>query len=55
MKLTTAGAFLFDTVHYKLDGRHGLESVLIITDRDKSTVADLHGEISSSTPAPVLE
>lgn len=44
-KLTTAGTFSLDKVHYKVDGRRALEEVLGITDGDKITVADLHGEI----------
>jgi transposase InsO family protein len=44
-KLTTAGTFLLDKVHYKVDGQRGLEQVLVITDGNKITVADLHGEI----------
>ena len=44
-KLTTAGTFMLDKVHYKVDGRRGFEEVLVITDGDKITVADLHGEI----------
>lgn len=44
-KLTTAGTFMLDKVHYKVDGRRALEEVLVITDRDKITVADLDGEI----------
>lgn len=44
-KLTTAGTFMLDKVHYKVDGRRALEEVLVITDGDKITVADLDGEI----------
>lgn len=53
-KLTTAGTFLMDKAHYKVDGRRGLEQVLIITDGDKITVTDLHGEIliEHTRPAP---
>jgi hypothetical protein len=32
-------------VHYKVDGRYGFQDVVVITDGDKITVADLHGEI----------
>jgi putative transposase len=42
--LTTYGTFILDQVHYKVDGRRGLEQVLIITDGDKITVTDPHGE-----------
>jgi putative transposase len=53
-KLTTAGTFRLAGVHYKVDGRRGLEQVLIITDGDTITVADLHGEIliEHTRPAP---
>jgi len=44
-KLTTAGTFMLDKVHYKVDGRRGFEEVLVITDGDKITIADLNGEI----------
>ena len=44
-KLTTAGTFRLGGVTYKVDGGHGLEQVLIITDGEKITVADLEGEI----------
>ena len=44
-KLTTAGTFNLAGVNYKVDGRRALEKVLVTTDGDKITVADLHGEI----------
>lgn len=44
-KLTTAGTFSLGKVHYKVDGRRPLEEVLVITDGDKITIADLHGQI----------
>jgi transposase InsO family protein len=52
--LTPAGTFLLDKVHYKVDGQRGLEQVLVITDCDKITVIDLHGEIliEHTRPAP---
>jgi transposase InsO family protein len=52
--LTTYGTFRLDKVHYKVDGRRGLEQVLVITDDDKITVTDLHGEIliEHTRPAP---
>ena len=40
-KLTSVGTFMLDKVHYKVDGQHGFEQVLVITDGDKITVADL--------------
>ena len=45
MKLSTAGTFMLDKVHYKVDGRRALEEVLVITNGDMITVADLDGEI----------
>jgi putative transposase len=53
-KLTSYGTFMLDKVHYKVDGRRGFEQVLVITDGDKITVADLHGEIliEHTRPAP---
>lgn len=53
-KLTTAGTFRLAGVQYKVDGRYGLEQVLVIIDGDKITVADLEGEIliEHSRPAP---
>lgn len=52
--LTTYGTFYLDKVHYKVDARHGLKPVLIITDGDKITVTDPHGEIliEHTRPAP---
>lgn len=52
--LTTYGTFMLDKVRYKVDGRRGLEQVLIITDDDKITVADLHGEILIEHTRPAL-
>jgi putative transposase len=53
-KLSTAGTFGLAGVHYKVDGRRALEQVLVITDGDKITVADLEGEIliEHTQPAP---
>ena len=52
--LTTAGTFRLNGVTYKVDGGRGLEQVLVITDGDTITVADLHGEIliEHTRPAP---
>jgi putative transposase len=52
--LNTAGAFTLAGVTYKVDGRRGLEQVLVVTDGDKITVADLEGEIliEHTRPAP---
>jgi len=53
-KLTTAGTFTLDSVVYKVDGRYGLNEVLVLTDGDQIIVADLHGEIliEHTRPAP---
>lgn len=53
-KLNTAGTFMLAGVHYKVDGRYGFQDVLVITDGDKITVADLDGEIliEHTRPAP---
>jgi transposase InsO family protein len=53
-KLTTAGTFMLAGVTYKVDGGRGLEQVLVITDGDTITVADLEGEIliEHTRPAP---
>ena len=45
MKLTAAGTFRLAGVKYKVDGARGLQQVLVITDGEKITVADLDGEI----------
>ncbi|GEP38133.1 hypothetical protein NPS01_17960 [Nocardioides psychrotolerans] len=52
--LTSAGTFMVDKVHYKVDARHGFQQVLVITDRDKITITDLQGEIliEHIRPAP---
>lgn len=54
MTLNTAGAFILAGVTYKADGRRGLEQVLVVTDGDKITAADLDGEvlIEHTRPAP---
>jgi putative transposase len=53
-KLTTAGTFILDSVHDKVDGQRGLREALVITHGDKITVADLEGEvlIEHTRPAP---
>jgi len=52
--LTTAGTFMLAGVIYKVGGRHGLQQVLVATDGDQITVADLDGEIliEHTRPAP---
>ena len=52
--LTSAGTFILAKVSYKVDGRRGFEQVLVVTDGDKITVADLDGEvlIEHTRPAP---
>ena len=54
MTLNTAGTFLLAGVRYKVDGRFACEQVLIVTDGDTITVADLDGEvlIKHTRPAP---
>ena len=54
MKLSTAGTFVLAGVTYKVDGRHGFQEVLVITDGDKITITDLQGEIliEHTRPAP---
>ena len=44
-KLSSIGTFFLDRVNYKVDGRRAFEQVLVVTDNDKITVADLDGEI----------
>ncbi|MGJ9420904.1 integrase core domain-containing protein [Aeromicrobium sp. CF3.5] len=53
-KLTTAGTFMLAGVHYKVDGRYGYQEVLVITNGNQITVADLDGEIliEHTKPAP---
>jgi putative transposase len=52
--LNTAGAFVVAGVTYKVDGRRGLEQVLVVIDGDNITAADLDGEIliEHTRPAP---
>lgn len=54
MTLNTAGTFLLAGVRYKVDGRFACKQVLIVTDGDTITVADLDGEvlIEHTRPAP---
>lgn len=53
-RLSTAGTFTIAGATYKVDGQHGLAQVLVATDGDKITVADLDGEvlIEHTRPAP---
>ena len=53
-KLTSAGTFWLAGVHYLVGGPYGFQQVLVITDGDKITVADLEGEIliEHTRPAP---
>ena len=53
-KLTSYGTFWLDKVHYKVNAQRGFEHVLVITEGDKITVADPHGEIliEHTRPAP---
>ena len=45
---------MLDGVNYMVGGQHGFQQVLVITDGDKITVADLDGEIliEHTRPAP---
>lgn len=43
--LNSAGTFVLDSVHYKVDGQRAFEQVLVVTDNAKIIVTDLHGEI----------
>jgi transposase InsO family protein len=51
-KLTSAGMFYLNKVQYKLGAEHGFKQVLIITDDDNITVADLNGEILAELTRP---
>jgi hypothetical protein len=44
-KVTSAGTFTLAGVTYIVGGPYGFQQVLVITDCDKITVADLNGEI----------
>lgn len=52
--LSTAGTFVLDAVHYKVDGQRAYQQVLVITNEDKIIVTDLQGEIliKHTRPAP---
>jgi hypothetical protein len=52
--LTSAGSFMLDAVHYMVGGQHRFQQVLVVTDGEKITVTDLHGEIlvEHTRPAP---
>ncbi len=55
--LNTAGAFHIAGVTYKVDGRRGLEQVLVVIDDDSILVADLNGEvlIEHTRPGPGVQ
>jgi transposase InsO family protein len=55
--LNSAGTFMLDAVHYMVGGQHGFQQVLVITDGEKITVTDLHGEIliEHTRPAPGIK
>jgi len=44
-KLSSVGTFMLARVTYMVGGQHGFQQVLVITDGDEITVADLEGEI----------
>jgi transposase InsO family protein len=52
--LSTAGTFVLDSVHYKVDGQRAFEQVLVIKDDNTTIVTDLQGEIliEHTRPAP---
>ena len=56
-RLTSAGTFMLAGVHYMVDGKYGFQHVLVITDGNKITVADLNGEIliEHTRPAPGIK
>jgi putative transposase len=53
-KLNTSGTFRLDSVTYMVDTHRAFQQVLVITDGDKITVTDAHGEILTehTRPAP---
>ncbi|WP_455429840.1 integrase core domain-containing protein [Mycolicibacterium gadium] len=53
MTLSTAGTVLLAGVRYKVDGRLACEQVLVVTDGDTITVADLDGEVLIEHTRPV--
>jgi putative transposase len=52
--LSSAGTLMLDSVHYMVGGPYRFQQVLIVTDSDKITITDLHGEIliEHTRPAP---
>ncbi len=50
--LTIAGTLSLDQVQHMLGTTHGLVQVLIVTDGDQITVADLDGEILAELTRP---
>jgi putative transposase len=52
--LSSAGTFTLNSIHYKVDGQRAFQQVLIVTNGNKITVTDLHGEIliEHTRPAP---
>lgn len=53
-KVSSVGAIHVDKVFYKIDLEHRFKQVLVITDGDKLTITDLHGEVLAehTRPAP---
>lgn len=53
-KVSSVGAIHVDKVFYKIDVEHRFKQVLVITDGDKLTITDLHGELLAehTRPAP---
>lgn len=56
-KLTSAGTFFMSKVQYRLGAIHGFKQVLIITNGDQITVADLNGEVLAefTRPGPAIK
>jgi transposase InsO family protein len=52
--LTSAGTFMLDAVQYMVGGPHRFQQVLTITDGEKITITDLHGEILIEHTRPAL-
>jgi putative transposase len=52
--LSSAGTFMLNSIHYKVDGQRAFQQVLIVTNGNKITVTDLNGEIliEHTRPAP---
>lgn len=56
-KLSTAGTFALDSVTYMVETHRAFQQVLVISDGDKITVTDAHGEVLAehTRPAPGIK